>query len=45
MLKMSVIAVEEPKPHLNFALSSPGNGSCEGKNTGQKQKRRGKSYP
>lgn len=45
ILKMSCIAVEEAKPHLGFALSSPGNGSCEGRNTAQAEEERGKSYP
>lgn len=45
MLQMSFVAVEEAKPQLGFALSSPGNGSCEGRNTGHKQNRRCKSYP
>lgn len=34
MLEISFIAVEEAKPRLGFVLSSPGNGSCEGRNTG-----------
>lgn len=43
--KMSIIAVEEAKLHVGSALSSPGNGSCESRNAGHRQKRRGKSYP
>lgn len=42
---MSITAVEEAKLHVGSALSSPGNGSCESRNAGHRQKRRGKSYP